>query len=99
MGWSHHRLPKRIPWWGTIVDENSGDILVFVEDRQPPAPLTVYRSRDDGKTWQAQATVIEKDVNGNTPSMHMNEHGITLLHGNYKGRLLRPTRYLSLIHI
>ncbi len=78
---------------GTIVDENSGDILVFVEDRQPPAPLTVYRSRDDGKTWQAQATVIEKDVNGNTPSMHMNEHGITLLHGNYKGRLLRPTRY------
>ncbi|MCH2062332.1 MAG: glycoside hydrolase [Roseibacillus sp.] len=78
---------------GTTVDENSGDILVFVEDRQPPAPLTVYRSRDDGKTWQAQATVIEKDVNGNTPSMHMNEHGITLRHGPHKGRLLRPTRY------
>ena len=78
---------------GTTVDEKSGDILVFVEDRQPPAPLTVYRSRDDGKTWQVQATVIEKDINGNTPSMHMNEHGITLRHGKHKGRLLRPTRY------
>ena len=78
---------------GTTVDENSGDLLVFVEDRQPPAPLTVYRSRDDGRTWQTQVTVIEKDVNGNTPSMHMNEHGVTLQHGKHKGRLLRPTRY------
>ena len=35
----------------------SGDILVFVEDRQPPAPLTVYRSRDDGKTWEPEKAV------------------------------------------
>ena len=39
---------------GTTVDTSSGDILVFVEDRQPPAPLTVYRSQDDGKTWKSQ---------------------------------------------
>ena len=78
---------------GTTVDANSGDVLVFVEDRQPPAPLTVYRSRDEGKTWQAQSTVIAKDELGNMPSMHMNEHGITLRHGPHKGRLLRPTRY------
>ena len=78
---------------GTTVDENSGDLLVFVEDRQPPAPLTVYRSQDDGRTWQTQVTVIEKDLNGNIPSMHMNEHGVTLQHGKHKGRLLRPTRY------
>ena len=85
---------------GTIVDNNSGDILVFVEDKQPPAPLTVYRSQDDGKSWKAQSTIIEKDEAGNSPSMHMNEHGITLQHGHNKGRLLRPTRYyLSLIHI
>ena len=58
---------------GTTVDSNSGDILVFVEDRQPPAPLTVYRSRDDGRSWQAQSTIIEKDEAGNSPSMHMNE--------------------------
>lgn len=25
--------------------------------------------------------------------MHMNEHGITLQHDEYKGRLIRPTRY------
>ena len=78
---------------GTIVDENSGDILVFVEERQPPAPLTVYRSRDDGRSWQAQTTTIEKDQNGNSPSMHMNEHGITLQREPHKGRLIRPSRY------
>lgn len=78
---------------GTIVDANTGDILVFVEERQPPAPLTLYRSKDDGRSWQAEATVIAKDVNGNQPSMHMNEHGITLMRGPHKGRLLRPTRY------
>jgi len=78
---------------GTTVDDQSGDILIFVEDRQPPAPLTVYRSHDDGKTWQAQKTVIEVDELGNTPSMHMNEHGITLKRGKHRGRLLRPTRF------
>ena len=36
---------------GTTVDENTGDILVFVEDQQPPAPLTIYRSTDNGITW------------------------------------------------
>lgn len=78
---------------GTIVDAHSGDILVFVEDRQPPAPLTIYRSKDDGKSWKPQKTVIKEDVHGNPPSMHMNEHGITLTHGPHQGRLLRPTRY------
>ena len=40
---------------GTTVDETSGDILAFVEARHPPAPLSVYRSRDDGRTWSKQA--------------------------------------------
>ena len=78
---------------GTTVDTTSGDILVFIEERQPPAPLTIYRSQDDGKSWQIQKTKIENDQNGNTPSMHMNEHGITLRHGRYRGRLIRPSRY------
>lgn len=78
---------------GTTVDMTSGDILIFVEDRQPPAPLKIYRSQDDGKSWQIQKTKIEKDHNGNIPSMHMNEHGITLRHGRYRGRLIRPSRY------
>jgi sialidase-1 len=80
---------------GLTVDEGSGDILAFVEAHHPPATVSIYRSTDHGKTWQAQETVIGKDSNGNTHSMHMNEHGITLRHGKYKGRLLRPSRWYA----
>lgn len=78
---------------GTTVDETTGDILVFVEDRHPPAPLTIYRSRDDGLTWTPEKPVIHPDRRGNMPSMHMNEHGITLQRGEHRGRLLRASRY------
>ncbi len=78
---------------GTTVDESTGDIFAFVEEAHPPAPLAVYRSKDDGKTWIAESVTIHADSNGNMPSMHMNEHGITLRHGKHKGRLLRPTRH------
>lgn len=79
---------------GTTVDETSGDILVFIEEKHPPAPLMVYRSKDDGKTWLPQLdTVIKPDSKGNVPSMHMNEHGITLRHGKHRGRLLRAARW------
>ncbi len=37
---------------GTIVDENTGDILTFVEAGHPPGPFTMYRSKDHGKTWE-----------------------------------------------
>jgi sialidase-1 len=77
---------------GAVVDENTGDLLVFVEAGHPPAPLTVYRSKDDGKNWQTEEVVIHADAKGNVPSMHMNERGITLRRGRHAGRLLRPTR-------
>ena len=89
------------PGWqggGLTVDETTGNILAFIEDRyvgNDPGgvELTIYRSADHGLTWQAQAgTVIHKDSNGNVPSMHMAEHGITLRRGKHKGRLLRPAR-------
>jgi sialidase-1 len=78
---------------GTTVDENTGDILVFVEEGHPPASLTVYRSSDHGKTWNAEKVTIKPNSLGHIPSMHMNEHGITLKYGKYAGRLIRPTRY------
>lgn len=80
---------------GLTVDENSGDILAFVEENHPPAPLTLFRSQDDGKTWLAEEVTIHSDSQGNTPSMHMNEHGITLRHGEHKGRLLRASRFYA----
>ena len=81
---------------GTTVDETTGDVLAFVEDHHPPARLTIYRSKDHGKTWTAdEGTVVMPDSKGNSPSMHMNEHGITLRHGEHKGRLIRPTRFYA----
>ena len=80
---------------GLTVDETSGDIIAFVEERHPPAPLTVFRSTDDGRTWKAQDVTIRPDKDGNMPSMHMNEHGITLRHGQHKGRLIRPSRFYA----
>lgn len=77
---------------GVTVDENSGNILAFVEEGHPPAPLTVYRSTDHGITWEPFEVTIHPDEKGNVPSMHMNERGITLKHGEYAGRLIRPSR-------
>ena len=78
---------------GLTVDETNGNILAFAEDRHPPAPLSVYRSQDDGKTWRKVEVTINPDTRGNVPSMHMNEHGITLRHGKYAGRLIRAARH------
>ncbi len=78
---------------GTIVDENTGDILVFVEERHPVAPLNVYRSKDHGKSWALEEVAILPNSKGDIPSMHMNEHGVALKFGKYAGRLIRPTRF------
>lgn len=77
---------------GVIVDEGNSDILAFVEKGHPISPLTMYRSKDHGKTWSAEDIVVHPDKKGNIPSMHMNERGITLQRGPHKGRLIRPTR-------
>ena len=88
------------PGWqagGLTVDETTGDILAFVEDKyvgNDPGgvELTAYRSADHGKTWKPYMPVIHPDRSGNVPSMCMAEHGITLRHGKHKGRLMRPSR-------
>ncbi|MHC4252449.1 MAG: sialidase family protein [Planctomycetota bacterium] len=80
---------------GVTVNEANKEIIAFVEKHHPPAPLTVYRSRDHGKTWSPMEVVIKPDGNGNVPSMHMNEHGITLRHGEHAGRIIRPSRHYA----
>ena len=80
---------------GAIVNETNGDILAFVEKHHPPAPVTVYRSKDHGKSWKAMEVVFRKDANGNIPSMHMNEAGITLRHGKHAGRIIRAARHYA----
>ena len=80
---------------GAVVNEVNGDVFAFVEEQHPPAKLTVYRSQDHGKSWSPWEVDIKPDRDGNVPSMHMNEHGITLRHGAHKGRLLRPSRWYA----
>jgi len=82
---------------GVTVDENTGDILAFVEEFRPPvdAPLYVYRSADHGKSWELQEVTIHPDKNGDVPSMHMQDTGITLQHGEHAGRLIRTTRVVG----
>lgn len=78
---------------GLTVDEVTGDLLAFAEARHPPAPRSVYRSQDDGRTWVLLEAEFRPDGNGNELSLHMNEHGITLRHGAHRGRLIRAARY------
>ena len=80
---------------GLTVDEKSGDIIAFIEEEHPPSELKTFRSKDNGKSWEPYKIKIIPDKNGIIPSMHMNEHGITLRKGKYKGRLIRPSRYYN----
>ena len=61
---------------GLTVNETNGDIFAFIEERHPPAPISVYKSVDDGKTWKKVNVTIKPDSNGNAPSMHM----LSLIH-------------------
>ena len=80
---------------GLTIDENSGEIIAFIEKEHPPSNIKCYRSIDNGKTWDESEIIIFPDSNGIIPSMHMNEHGITLKNKKYKGRLIRPSRFYN----
>ncbi|MFO7974803.1 MAG: sialidase family protein [Candidatus Hydrogenedentota bacterium] len=84
---------------GVTVDERNAAVFLFVEPHHPRrepqstmGPLKVFRSEDDGRSWKKVDVVIQPDVNGNVPAMHMCEAGITVRHGEHAGRLLRPAR-------
>ena len=74
-----------------ILDENTGDIMVIPTAFK--AAQALYRSRDHGKTWKTEPTVIKPDVHSWICSTTSGcEAGITLRYGKKKGRLLMPTR-------
>ena len=77
----------------TIVDENTGDVMVFATSLMPAQIL--YRSRDHGKTWSTENITIKPDINGwlSTPNCAC-DPGITLRYGKNKGRLLVPSRVM-----
>ena len=80
---------------GLTVDEKSGEIIAFIEKEHPPSTIKCYGSNDNGKTWDVNEIKILPDKNGRIPSMHMNEHGITLKNEKFKGRLIRPSRFYN----
>ena len=78
----------------TIVDENTGDIMVFSTSLK--AGQILYRSKDHGKTWKTENIVIKPDVNGwiVCPNAAC-DPGVTLRYGKKKGRLLVPSFVFS----
>ncbi|MEM7234443.1 MAG: LamG-like jellyroll fold domain-containing protein [Planctomycetota bacterium] len=75
----------------SIVDESTGDILVFASSLK--TAQVIYRSRDHGKTWNEERVVIRPDKNGWLPAtLASSDPGVTLRYGEKKGRLLIPTR-------
>lgn len=76
-----------------VVDENTGDIIVFACAFK--APGVVYRSKDHGKTWKTEKIVLKPDVNGwiCNPNAAC-DPGVTLRHGKHKGRLLVTSRVM-----
>lgn len=102
--WSDTQIVKEPIQWsggGVIADKESGDVLLFAETgpltpEDPAGKLTVFRSQDDGITWEEQdeVTILPNSI-GHVPSMHISERGITLQQGEYAGRIIRATRYYS----
>ncbi|MBX3748171.1 MAG: exo-alpha-sialidase [Verrucomicrobiae bacterium] len=75
-----------------VVDEGSGDVLVFDHFLDHRG---MYRSRDHGRSWQAEEVTIRPDRLGGVGLTHGAEAGITLRHGAARGRLLVPARVLG----
>jgi len=74
-----------------VVDENTGDIMVFATSFK--AAQILYRSKDHGKTWKTEKTVIKPDVNGWISAPYDScDPGVTLRYGKKKGRMLVTSR-------
>ena len=71
-----------------IVDRVTGDILLL--DPGPDVPA--WRSKDTAKTWNSEKVLFHHNGPDHGGTMG-SEAGITLRHGQHKGRLILPTRF------
>ena len=80
---------------GRVLDETTGDILKLDPGSGTRKPDNfLYRSKDNGLTWRKEVIIRHPDKNGWVPIISGCEEGITLRHGNHKGRLLLPSRVM-----
>ena len=92
-GWGNEKH-HRIATLGTsVVDETTGEIMIFLTALHPAASM--YKSRDHGRTWTLEKINFTKDSRGflSIPNAAC-DSGITLRHGPHKGRLLVPSRVM-----
>lgn len=85
-----------------IVDETTGDVMVH--SLQEDVAFTnghMWRSQDHGKTWEEEEIIVLPNAEGygspdsKAPAyLISNEGGITLRHGDHKGRLIMPVYVL-----
>ncbi len=91
--WSQQKTVNPDGRGNVLIDESSGDILIVC-----PPNSYLLRSQDDGKTWSKEEIDIKTNAIGHgipdgvQADVVCSESGITLRHGEYKGRLVMPAR-------
>jgi len=86
-GWGHDEHHKIAHMGSNVVDEVTGEIMVFINALYP-APY-VYKSKDHGKTWKLEPILIRDDSRGFKPVANAaSDPGFTLRRGPHKGRLV-----------
>jgi sialidase-1 len=79
-----------------IVDSTTGDVMVVASNKG-----YLYRSQDHGKSWAKEAIALKPNPYGHgTPdgvpvATACSESGLTLQHGEHRGRLLMPARVMA----
>ncbi|MDG1363971.1 MAG: sialidase family protein [Akkermansiaceae bacterium] len=92
-GWGNDKHFAYATLGTSVVDENTGEIMVFMTSLHP-VPF-MYKSRDHGKTWKLEKIVLHKDSRGFFPSPNpAHGPGITIKHGQHKGRLLAASHVM-----
>ena len=90
-GWGKDKHHARATLGTSIVDESTGEIMLFLTALYP-APY-MYKSMDHGKTWKLEEISYGKDSRGFMPIPNAAcDPGINIKHGPHKGRLLVPSR-------